>query len=139
MQNLVRGSVQTASVGEDKMSRNEEVGEIVSGDVAGDGLVVASGARVVQYGFVVAGVYPDKFESSGAEGGVCGAEVCEVGVGFGGSFNAGEVERGSGVVSPADSNDGASGEGGGGEHVGVRWRRCAGCQVGADVHNCAFE
>ncbi len=68
--------------------------------------MVASGARVMQYSFVVAGVYLDKFEGSEAEGGICGAEVCEVGVGFGGCFNAGEVERGSGVASPADSYDG---------------------------------
>ncbi len=66
VQDVVRCRRETARVGEDEVGGDEEVGEVVGGDVSGDGLVIASGARGFQDGFVVARVNPDKTKDSGA-------------------------------------------------------------------------
>ncbi len=66
MQDVVRRRSETARVGENEVGGDKEVGEVVGGDVSGDGLVIASGARVFKDGLVVARVNPDKTKDSGA-------------------------------------------------------------------------
>ncbi len=93
------------------MGSNEKIREVVGGEVAGDGLVVASGASVFEDGLVIVGINPDLFESSRAEGGVGRSEVGEVEAGLRGSFHACEIKGCGGVASPADCDDRASSEG----------------------------
>ena len=66
VQDVVRCRRETARVGKNEVGGDKEVGEVVGGDVAGDGLVVSSGARVFQDSLVVARVNPDKTKDSGA-------------------------------------------------------------------------
>ena len=53
VQELVGLAGETASGGEGKVSGNEEVGEIVVGDFAGDGAVIAGWARWFENSLVV--------------------------------------------------------------------------------------
>ncbi len=66
VQDVVRCRRETARVGENEVGGDKEVGEVVGGDVAGDRLVVSSGARGFQDGLVVARVNSDKTKDSGA-------------------------------------------------------------------------
>ncbi len=111
MENVVGGGSQSAGVGENKVGSNEKIREVVGGEVAGDGLVVVSGASVFEDGLVIAGINPDLFERSRAKGGVGRAEVGEVMVGLRGSLHACEIKGCDGVASPADCDDCASSEG----------------------------
>ncbi len=62
MENLVGRCGKFAGGGEDKMCGNEEVRQVVIGEVAGDGLMVAGGAGVFEDGLVITWVDPDSFE-----------------------------------------------------------------------------
>ena len=110
VENLVGRGGQTAGVGKGEMGSDEEVWEVVGVDVSSDGLVVASGASVFENSLVVAGINPHSFERSGAEGGVGCSEIGEVENRFCGGFDAGEVERGGRITSPADCNECAGSE-----------------------------
>ena len=65
------------------MGGHEEVRQIIIVDFASDGLVAVRGAGVLQHSFVVPRVDPNQFERCRAECGVGGAQVVEVGCGFG--------------------------------------------------------
>ncbi len=56
---MVGLGVEAASVGKGQVSSDEEVGLVISGDIAGDRLVVAGRAGVFEDGFVVTRVDPD--------------------------------------------------------------------------------
>jgi hypothetical protein len=84
VENVVGWGGQAAGVGKDEVGRDEKVREIVDGEVASDGLVVASGAGVFENSLVVAGVDPYSFKCGRAEGGVGCSEVSEVEIRLGG-------------------------------------------------------
>ncbi len=66
MENLVGRCGEFAGVDEDKMCGNEEVRQVVIGEVAGDGLMVAGGTGVFEDSLVITWVDPDRFETGGA-------------------------------------------------------------------------
>ncbi len=70
---MVGRGVETTSGGEGEVGSNEEIGEILGVDFAGDGGVVAGGARVLEHGARVRGFDPDELEDGGAQGGIGGA------------------------------------------------------------------
>jgi hypothetical protein len=139
VQDVVRCRRETARVGKNEVGGDKKVGEVVGGDVAGDGLVVSSGARVFQDGLVVARVNSDETKDSGAESRVGGSEVVNLDVGFGGRLDAGEVEGCGEDARSADGENSPEGERRGREHVVVRRGGRAGCCVGANVDQSAFE
>ena len=112
VENVVGGGVETTSGGEVEVGSHEKIGEVLSVDFAGDGVVVAGGARVLKDCARVSGVNPDKLEDGIAEDGVGCAEVREGNVGLGGEQDAGEVEGGVKLFRATDSNDGPGIEGG---------------------------
>ncbi len=75
VQNVVGGCVEMTSVGENQMGGDEEIRDVFGGDVAGDWLVAAGGAVVLEKSLVVDWINPHELENSLAEGGVGGAEV----------------------------------------------------------------
>ncbi len=77
VENSVGGGVETTSGGEVEVGSHEKIGEVLSVDFAGDGVVVAGGARVLEDRARVSGVNPDKLEDGIAEDGVGCAEVSE--------------------------------------------------------------
>ena len=66
MEDLVGCGGEFADGGEDKICGNEEVGQVVIGEVAGDGLMVAGGTGVFEGGLVITWVDPDRFETGDA-------------------------------------------------------------------------
>ncbi len=65
VEDVVGWGGQAARVGKGQVGSDEEVGQVISGDIAGDRLVVAGRAGVVENGFVVARVDPDGLEGGG--------------------------------------------------------------------------
>ncbi len=107
VEDLVGWGVETTSGGEVEVGSHEEIGEVLSVNLAGDGGVIASGAGVLENGARVGGVDPDKLEDGIAEDGIGCAKVGEGNVGFGGEEDAGEVERSVEFFGATDSNDGS--------------------------------
>jgi hypothetical protein len=66
MENLVGRCGEFAGGGEDKMCGNEEVRQVIIGEVASDRLMVAGGASVFEDGLVITWVDPDRFETGDA-------------------------------------------------------------------------
>ena len=66
MENLVGRCGEFAGCGEDKMCGNEEVRQVIIGEVASDRLMVAGGASVFEDGLVITWVDPDRFETGDA-------------------------------------------------------------------------
>ncbi len=98
MEDLVGGTGQTAGGGEREVGGDEQVEQVLGGDLAGDGAVIAGRAGVFQDG-LVGGREPKELEDGALDAGVCCAQVVERGVGFGESGDAGKVEgRGGGVL-----------------------------------------
>jgi hypothetical protein len=110
VQDLVGRRCQTASAVESEVCGNEEVGEVFSGEVSGDWLVVTGRASVFENSLVVSRVNPDEAKDSGAQGGIGGAEVCDSDVGFGGGGDSSEIEGGVGVAGAADGDQSVAGE-----------------------------
>jgi hypothetical protein len=65
VENVVGWGVETTSGGEVEVGGHEEIGEVLGVDLAGDGGVVASGARVFEDGARVGGVDPDELHCGG--------------------------------------------------------------------------
>ena len=84
MQELVGLAGETASGGEGKVSGHEEVGEILVGDFAGDGAVVAGRARWLENSLVIRRE-PGEFEDGVFHVRIGGTKVVDGGVGFGDS------------------------------------------------------
>ena len=122
VEDVVGWGGQAASVGKGQVGSDEEVGQVISGDIAGDRLVVAGRAGVFEDGFVVARVDRDGLEGGGTEVGVGCVEVRDVRVGFGAGGDAGKIKGSGGIVVATDCDDSAGSEGGGREHVVVWWR-----------------
>ncbi len=59
VQNLVGRGGETTSSSEGKVGGDEKIGEVLIVDFAGDGSVVAHGARVLEHSAVIGGVDPD--------------------------------------------------------------------------------
>jgi hypothetical protein len=55
MEQLVRGAREFASGGEGQVGGDQEVKQVVSGDVSSDGCVIAGGSGVFEDSFVVGG------------------------------------------------------------------------------------
>ncbi len=62
VEDVVGLGVEAAIVGKDQVGSDEEVGQVIGGDIAGDRLIVAGRAGVFEDGFVVARVNPDELE-----------------------------------------------------------------------------
>ncbi len=121
MKQLVRGAREFASGGESQMGGDQEVGQVVGGDVSSDGDMVAGGSGVFEDSLVV-WEEPQELEDGAGKVGVGCAKVVKRGGGLG---ESGE----------ADGNEGARGESQSGEQVMMRWwwgRRGA---KGPHVHN----
>ena len=59
MKNVVGGRGKAAGVGESKVDGDEEVGDVLGRDVAGDRLMAAGRAGVFEDSFVVSRINPD--------------------------------------------------------------------------------
>ena len=103
------------------MCSDEEVRQVVSGDIACEGLIVAGRVGVFEGGFVVARVNPNELEGGGAEVGVGGTEVSDVRVGFGASGDAGKIKESGGITGATDGDQSTGSKWGGRKHVVVRW------------------
>ncbi len=90
------------------MGSDEEVGQVISGDIAGDRLIVAGRVGVFENGFVVARVNPNELEWGGA---------C---VGFGAIGNAGEIKESDEIIGSTDGDQSTGSKWGGRKHVVVR-------------------
>ena len=118
MEEVVRKAGQSAGGGETEVGGDEKVGQVLGGDLAGDGAVVAGRASVFQDGLVV-GREPEELEDGALDALVGGAKVVERGVRFSESGETGEMKRGGRRV--ADGHEGAGGESQSGEQVMMRW------------------
>ena len=75
VEDVVGGCGEATGVGENEMGGDEEVGNVLRGDVSRDGLMTAGGAGVFENNFVVGRVDPDELEDGVAEVRVGGAEI----------------------------------------------------------------
>ncbi len=116
---------QAARVGKGQVGSDEEVGQVISGDIAGDRLIVAGRAGVFENGFVVARVDPDGLEGDGTAVGVGCAEVRDVRVGFGAVGDTGKIEMSGGITCATDGDESTRSEWGGRQHVVVQRGRGA--------------
>ena len=91
MEEVVRKAGQSAGGGETEVGGNEKVGQVLGGDLAGDGAVVASEARWLENSLVVRRE-PGKFEDSAFHVRVGGAKAVDGGVGFGDGRELRKVE-----------------------------------------------
>ncbi len=62
VKDVVRWGGQAADVGKGQVSSDEEVGQVIGVDIAGDRLIVAGRAGVFEDGFVVTRVNPNELE-----------------------------------------------------------------------------
>ena len=76
VENLVGGGVETTSGGEVEVGGHEKIGEVLSVDFTGDGVVVAGGARVFEDSSAI-GCDPDETEDGSVEGWGGGAKVVD--------------------------------------------------------------
>ncbi len=136
MKQLVRGAREFASGGESQMGGDQEVRQVVGGDVSSDGDMVAGGSDVFEDSLVVWGE-PQELEDGAGKVWVGGAEVVERGVSLGESNQAGEVKSRGGRV--ADGNEGAGDEIQSGEKVVMRWWWGSRGAKGAHVRDGAFK
>ncbi len=91
MEELVGKMGESAGGGEREVGGNEKVGQVLGGDFAGDGAVVAGRASVFE-DCLVGGREPEELEDGALDAGVGCAKVVERGISFGESGDAGEME-----------------------------------------------
>ena len=122
--------------GERKVGGNQEVGEVGSVNLSGDGMVVAGRTGVFQDSLFVRS-NPDETKGGSVEGRGGGSEVVETEQVFVRREHFGEIKERAGGV--ADSDDGAGVEGGLGLKIVVRWRGHLGGAKGAHIDYCSLK
>ena len=131
MEEKARGLAgETTSGGEGEVGGDQEVGDVVRVNVAGDCMVVAGGAGVLHDGAVV-GCEPERAKDSGSYVMVGGAQVVDGEQGFCDGLNLGKVKGRRGGV--ADGDDGAGVKGGVRDEIVVRGGRILGGAERASV------
>ena len=133
MEEKARGLAgETTSGGEGEVGGDQEVGDVVRFNVAGDCMVVAGGAGVLHDGAVV-GCEPERAKDRGSYVMVGGAQVVDGEQGFCDGPNLGKVKGRRGGV--ADGDDGAGVKGGLRDEIVVRGWRILGRAERASVND----